>query len=158
MTPFGLTRGPRKLLTAAVAAVLSLTLLPALGRCDVLDLLLALIDMAKPNQSQGCGCPNSPCCPKGVCRGAATMPCCPHASGGSDKEGYQECPYAHGIVPCGSYVGGNFTYWRGCYSQCIGSEKGCPDCSHQCQDCCPQSGECSQQCGECSHQCGDCCK
>ena len=74
-----------KLCKCVVTAALALTLLPGLARAEMPrgSLVVILIEMAKPKKpemAKPVPCIASPCCPMGVCKGAATLPCCPVAS------------------------------------------------------------------------------
>jgi hypothetical protein len=86
----GLRRGSRKALAAVLAATLALALLPAESRSETYSVLHILIEMARPKKplkpQPACA---APCCPMGVCRGAATMPCCPIVCGCCEPESCQ---------------------------------------------------------------------
>jgi hypothetical protein len=117
MTMIGQRKG--QWLIAAVVAAAAITLSPAQGRCDSYSILGILVELAKSQKPECECCPASSCCPQGVCRGAATMPCCPMAAACCEKQGCEHC-------------------------ECMCVKAAQPTSSGKCGDpCCPNCAQCA---------------
>jgi uncharacterized coiled-coil protein SlyX len=155
MNFFGWKRRSRKMLTVAITAVMSLTLLPAQGRSETLWQIVVSLSKPKQPQKPCCiqpeCCPE--CCPQGVCTGACTMPCCPVGCGTCDA---QVDKYLHLAKICtllGHTEAANYFYYMAkktaakakvkvkceCECECDGRtcwvnkpHRGCEGCGEEC--------------------------